>query len=145
MINYIEFLVDVVNHNLNIITRNNKNNVNIVSSTKKFFENCFPLPKCPSFIWYDILHLIKIVIDDNISLFNNDTFSEIDDNTCEQLFVWNKKLIYELMKTEKMKKNNINFNEAQKMYEKATTFFNDIIQGLYFNQNIFSNPNQNYY
>ena len=145
MINYIEFLVDVVNHNLNIITRNNKNNVNIVSSTKKFFENCFPLPKCPSFIWYDILHLIKIVIDDNISLFNNDTFSEIDDNTCEQLFVWDKKLIYELMKTEKMKKNNINLNEAQKMYEKATTFFNDIIQGVYFNQNIFSIPNQNYY
>ena len=144
MINYISFLNDVISFNLNII-ENNNNHINIVAITKKFFENCFPLPKCPSFIWYHILMILKQVIDDNISFFNNDTFLDFEDNICEQLFIWDKKLIYELTKIEKIKKNNISFDEAQKMYENATTFLNDVIQGVYFTQNIFSISNKYYY
>ena len=143
MINYIEFLLDVIRYNLNKIEKN-ENDVNIVASTKKFFDNCFPLPKCPSFIWYHIVMLIKNVIDDNISLFNNDTFFDNENNICEQLFVWEKKLIYDLIKIEKMNNNMINYEESKKMYENAVTFINDITQGIYFNQNIFSNLNNNY-
>ncbi len=139
IINYIEYLLDVIKYNLNKIERNGNNNINIVACTKKFFDNCFPLPKCPSFIWYHILMLIKNVIDDNITLFNNDTFlNDSDNNICEQLFIWEKKLINNLIKIENMKNNKINFDDAQKMYENAVTFMNDITQGLYFNQNIFS-------
>ena len=139
IINYIEYLLDVIKYNLNKIERNGKNNINIVACTKKFFDNCFPLPKCPAFIWYHVLMLIKNVIDDNITLFNNDTFlNDNDNNICEQLFIWEKKLINDLIKIEKMKKNKINYDDAQKMYENAVTFMNDITQGLYFNQNIFS-------
>ena len=138
MINYIEFVLDVFNYNLNKIDKNEQNDVNIVDSTKRFFDNCFPLPKCPAFIWYHILMIIKNVIDENIYLFNNDTFFDYDDNTCEQLFVWDKKLIYDLIKIEKMRGNKISYIEAEKMYENAVTFINDVIQGVYFNQNIFS-------
>ena len=138
MINYIEFVLDVFNHNLNKISKNAQNNINIVDSTKRFFENCFPLPKCPSFIWYHILIIIKNVIDENIYLFNNDTFFDFEDNSCEQLFIWDKKLIYDLIKIEKMRGNQITYDEAERMYENAVTFYNDVIQGVYFNQNIFS-------
>ena len=138
MINYIEFVLDVFNYNLNKIEKKDQNNVNIVDSTKRLFYNCFPLPKCPAFIWYHILMIIKNVIDENIYLFINDTFWDYDDNTCEQLFVWDKKLIYDLIKIEKMRGNKISFDEAEKMYENAVTFINDVIQGVYFNQNIFS-------
>ena len=139
MINYIEFVLDVFNHNLNKIKSNiQNNNVNIVDSTKRFFEKCFPLPKCPVFIWYHILMIIKNVIDENIYLFNYDTFFDFEDNSCEQLFIWDKKLIYNLIKIEKFRGNKISFEEAEKMYENAVTFVNDVIQGVYFNQNIFS-------
>ena len=143
IINYIEFLLDVISYNLNKIEKN-ENNVNIVVSTKKFFDNCFPLPKCPSFIWYHIIMIIKNVIDDNIALFNNDTFFDNENNICEQLFVWEKKLIYDLIKIEKMNHNIISYEESKKMYENAVTFINDITQGIYFNQNIFSNLNKDY-
>ena len=148
LISYIEYLLDVIKHNFYKIEKskgNNINNVNIVESTKKFLGRCFPLPKCPSFIWYHIVMLIKTVIDDNIYLFDSFTFSDMENNSsCEQLFIWDKKLIYDLIKIEKMKNNPINFTEAQKMYENAVTFLNDVFQGVYFNQNIFSNPENIY-
>ena len=148
LISYIEYLLDVIKHNFYKIEKskgNNINNVNIVESTKKFLGRCFPLPKCPSFIWYHIVILIKTVIDDNIYLFDSFTFSDMENNSfCEQLFVWDKKLMYDLIKIEKMKNNTINFKEAQKMYENAVTFLNDVFQGIYFNQNIFSNPENIY-
>ena len=144
LINYIEFLLDMIKYNKDKAEKNNKSNINIMNITKKFYDNCFPLPKCPSFMWYHIIMIIKNVIDDNISLFNNDTFFDIDDNTCEQLFVWDKKLIYDLIKIEKMNNNIINYDEAQKMYENAVTFINDVTQGTYFNQNIFYTSENNY-
>ena len=146
LISYIEFLLDVIKYNFSKLEKNenNSNGINIVESIKIFFGKCFPLPKCPSFIWYHILMLIKNVIDDNIYLFDSYTFFDIENNSnCEQLFVWDKKLIYDLIKIEKMKKNNISFNEGHKMYENAVTFLNDVVQGIYFNQNIFSNPENN--
>jgi hypothetical protein len=137
MQNYIEFLLDVIKHNLNKIENNNENSADIEDITQKFFAKCYPLPKCPSFIWYHILMIIKNVIDENIYYFNSNSFLD-NDNSCEQLFVWDKKLIYDLIKIEKMKNNNITFDEAQKMYENAVVFVNDLLQGIYFNQNIFS-------
>ena len=138
IINYIEFLLDVIKHNINIIQGNSNYNVDIATSIKKFYESCFPLPKCPPFIWYHILIILKTVIDNNISLFNNDTFLSDNDDVCEQVFIWDDKLIYNLIKIEKMKKNKIGYEEAQQMYEKAATFLNDFIQGVYINQNLFS-------
>ena len=67
-------------------------------SCKKFFVDCFPLPKCPVFIWYYVLMIIKNVIDENISLFSNDTFTAENDELCEDLIVWDKKLVYEIIK-----------------------------------------------
>jgi hypothetical protein len=140
--NYIEFLLDIIKYNSSKIDKKVKTNINLVASTKKFFDNCFPLPKCPAFLWYHALMIIKKVIDDNISMFNNDTFlnDNNDNNICEQLFIWDKKLINYLIKIENIKnnKNKINYNNARNMYENAVTFMNDITQGLYFNQNIFS-------
>ena len=138
IINYIEFLLDVIKHNINTIQGNMNYNVDIVTSIKKFYESCFPLPKCPSFIWYHILIILKTVIDNNISLFNNDTFLSDNDDVCEQIFIWDEKLIYNLIKIEKLKKNKIGYEEAQKMYENAITFLNDFTQGVYINQNLFS-------
>ena len=142
MQNYIEFLLDVIKHNLNKIENNNENSADIEDITQKFFAKCYPLPKCPSFIWYHILMIIKNVIDENIYYFNSNSFLD-NDNSCEQLFVWDKKLIYDLIKIEKMKNNNITFDEAQKMYENAVVFINDLLQGIYFNQNIFSSSYNN--
>ena len=126
-------------HNLNIIENNNKYDINIELSCKKFFENCFPLPKCPIFLWYHVLMIIKNIIDDNITLFSNDNFIGENNDLCEDLFIWDKKLIYEIIKIERHRGNNeINIDEANNMYENAISFINDITQGLYFNQNIYS-------
>ena len=138
IINYIEFLLDVIKHNINTIQGNTNYNVDIATSIKKFYESCFPLPKCPPFIWYHVLIILKTVIDNNISLFNNDTFLSDNDDACEQVFIWDEKLIYNLIKIEKLKKNKIGYEEAQQMYENAVTFLNDFTQGLYINQNLFS-------
>jgi hypothetical protein len=141
ILNYIEFLLDVVKYNIYKINKKGKKEINIMECTQKFFENCFPLPKCPTFMWYHILMMIKNVIDDNINMFSDDTFlNDNNNNFCEQLFIWQKKLIYEIIKIENYssKKNKIIYEDAHKMYEKAVTFVNDITQGLYFNQNIFS-------
>ena len=119
-------------YNFNIINKN-KNEIDIVLSCKKFFGNCFPLPKCPTFIWYYILKIIKNVIDDNIDQFSNDTFTGENDELCEDLSIWDKKLIYEIIKVEKIKGNEINFESANIMYENAISFINDITQGFYFN------------
>ena len=145
IINYAQFLLDVMRHNINLIEKNNKYNTDIVLSCKKFFLECFPLPKCPVFIWYHILMIIKNVIDENIELFSNDTFSAENEDLCEDLSVWENKLIYEIIKVEKMKGNEIRFESANIMYENAISFVNDITQGFYFNQNLFSNSqNINY-
>ena len=138
IIKYIKFLLDVIKYNIHIIERKGKTNINIVSCTKNFFDNCFPLPKCPTFLWYHVLMTIKKVIDDNITMFNNDTFIN-DNNICEQLVLWDKKLINNLIKIENIKnnKNKINYDDAHNMYENAVMFMNDITQGLYFNQNLF--------
>ena len=139
MVNYIQFLIEVMRHNLNIIENNNKYDINIELSCKKFFENCFPLPKCPIFLWYHVLMIIKNIIDDNITLFSNDNFIGENNDLCEDLFIWDKKLIYEIIKIERHRGNNeINIDEANNMYENAISFINDITQGLYFNQNIYS-------
>ena len=138
IINYAEFLLDVLKYNLNLIEKNNKYDIDIVLSCKKFFSDCFPLPKCPTFIWYHILMAIKNVIDDNIDQFNNTTFIGENDELSEDLSIWDKKLIYEILKIEKIKENNsINYENAKIMYENAISFINDITQGFYFNQNIY--------
>ena len=139
IINYTQFLLDVMRHNLNLIEKNNKYNTDIVLSCKKFFNDCFPLPKCPIFIWYHVLMIIKSVIDENMELFNNDTFIGESEELCEELSIWDKKLIYEIIKIEKINRNKINVEEANNMYENAISFVNDITQGFYFNQNIYSN------
>ena len=138
IINYTQFLLDVIRYNFNIINKN-KNEIDIVLSCKKFFGNCFPLPKCPTFIWYYILMIIKNVIDDNINQFSNDTFTGENDELCEDLSIWDKKLIYEIIKVEKIKGNEINFESANIMYENAISFINDITQGFYFNQCLYEN------
>ena len=120
-------------HNLNIIEKNNKYKTDMSLSCKKFFVDCFPLPKCPVFIWYYVLMIIKNVIDENISLFSNDTFTAENDELCEDLIVWDKKLVYEIIKVEKIKGNEIKFEDANIMYENAISFINDITQGFYFN------------
>ena len=138
IINYAEFFLDVMKYNLNLIEKNNKYDIDIVFTCKKFFTDCFPLPKCPSFIWYHILMSIKNVIDDNITLFNNTTFIGENDELSEDLSIWDKKLIYEILKIEKIKGNNtINYENAKIKYENAISFINDITQGFYFNQNIY--------
>ena len=138
IINYAEFLLDVMKYNLNMIEKNNKYDIDIVLSCKKFFADCFPLPKCPTFMWYHVLMAIKNVIDDNIAQFNNTTFIGENDELSEDLSIWDKKLIYEIMKIEKIKENNvINYERAKNMYENAISFINDITQGFYFNQNIY--------
>ena len=138
IINYAEFFLDVMKYNLNLIEKNNKYDIDIVFTCKKFFTDCFPLPKCPSFIWYHILMSIKSVIDDNITLFNNTTFIGENDELSEDLSIWDKKLIYEILKIEKIKGNNtINYENAKIKYENAISFINDITQGFYFNQNIY--------
>ena len=139
IINYAQFLLDVMRHNINLVEKNNKYNTDIVLSCKKFFLDCFPLPKCPVFIWYHILMIIKNVIDENIELFSNDTFTGENEDLCEDMSVWENKLIYEIIKVEKMKGNEIRFESANIMYENAISFVNDITQGFYFNQNLFSN------
>ena len=139
IINYTQFLLDVIRHNFNLIEKNNKYNTDIVLSCKKFFNDCFPLPKCPTFIWYHVLMIIKSVIDENMELFNNDTFIGESEELCEELSIWDKKLIYEIIKIEKINRNKINVEEANNMYENAISFVNDITQGFYFNQNIYSN------
>ena len=145
IINYAQFLLDVMRHHINLIEKNNKYNIDIVLSCKKFFMECFPLPKCPVFIWYHILMIIKNVIDENIELFSNDTFMGENEDLCEDLSIWDNKLIYEIIKVEKMKGNEIRFESANIMYENAISFVNDITQGFYFNQNLFSNSqNINY-
>ena len=78
--------------------------------------------------------IIKNVIDDNINQFSNDTFTGENDELCEDLSIWDKKLIYEIIKVEKIKGNEINFESANIMYENAISFINDITQGFYFNQ-----------
>ena len=138
IINYAEFFLDVMKYNSNLIEKNNKYDIDIVFTCKKFFTDCFPLPKCPSFIWYHILMSIKNVIDDNITLFNNTTFIGENDELSEDLSIWDKKLIYEILKIEKIKGNNtINYENAKIKYENAISFINDITQGFYFNQNIY--------
>ena len=83
--------------------------------------------------------IIKNIIDDNITLFSNDNFIGENNDLCEDLFIWDKKLIYEIIKIERHRGNNeINIDEANNMYENAISFINDITQGLYFNQNIYS-------
>lgn len=145
IINYAQFLLDVMRHHINLIEKNNKYNIDIVLSCKKFFMECFPLPKCPVFIWYHILMIIKNVIDENIELFSSDTFIGENEDLCEDLSIWDNKLIYEIIKVEKMKGNEIRFESANIMYENAISFVNDITQGFYFNQNLFSNSqNINY-
>ena len=145
IINYAQFLLDVMRHHINLIEKNNKYNIDIVLSCKKFFMECFPLPKCPVFIWYHILMIIKNVIDENIELFSSDTFIGENEDLCEDLSIWDNKLIYEIIKVEKMKGNEIRFENANIMYENAISFVNDITQGFYFNQNLFSNSqNINY-
>ena len=145
IINYAQFLLDVMRHHINLIEKNNKYNIDIVLSCKKFFMECFPLPKCPVFIWYHILMIIKNVIDENIELFSSDTFIGENEDLCEDVSIWDNKLIYEIIKVEKMKGNEIRFEGANIMYENAISFVNDITQGFYFNQNLFSNSqNINY-
>ena len=125
-------------YNLNLIEKNNKYDIDILLTCKKFFSDCFPLPKCPTFIWYHILMAIKNVIDDNITQFNNTTFIGENDELSEDSSIWDKKLIYEILKIEKIKeKNTINYENAKIMYENAISFINDITQGFYFNQNIY--------
>ena len=138
IINYAEFFLDVMKYNLNLIEKNNKYDIDIALTCKKFFTDCFPLPKCPSFIWYHTLMSIKNVIDDNITLFNNTTFIGENDELSEDLSIWDKKLIYEILKIEKIKGNNtINYENVKIKYENAISFINDITQGFYFNQNIY--------
>ena len=138
IINYAEFLLNVMKYNLNMKEKNNKYETDIVLSCKKFFSDCFPLPKCPTFIWYHILMAIKDVIDENIAQFNNTSFIGENDELSEDLSIWDKKLIYEIMKIEKIKENNIiNYENAKTMYENAISFINDITQGFYFNQNFY--------
>ena len=145
IINYAQFLLDVMRHHINLIEKNNKYNIDIVLSCKKFFMECFPLPKCPVFIWYHILMIIKNVIDENIELFSSDTFIGENEDLCEDVSIWDNKLIYEIIKVEKMKGNEIRFEGANIMYENAISFVNDITQGFYFNENLFSNSqNINY-
>ena len=137
IINYTQFLLDVMRYNLDKIENNNKYNIDIVLTCKKFFNDCFPLPKCPAFIWYHIIMINKNVIDENIEEFNNDIFIGEHDELSEDLSIWEKKLIYEIMKVEKITGNKINFENAKMMYENSISFINDITQGFYFNQNIF--------
>ena len=137
IINYTQFLLDVMRYNFDKIENNNKYNINIVLTCKKFFVDCFPLPKCPTFIWYHTIMVIKNVIDENIEEFNNDNFIGEYDELSEDLSIWEKKLIYEIMKVEKIIGNIINFEKAKMMYENSISFINDITQGFYFNQNIF--------
>ena len=137
IINYTQFFLDVMRHNLNIIENNNKYDLNIVLTCKKFFSDCFPLPKCPTFIWYHIIMIIKNLIDENIIDFNNYIFIGENGEVSEDLSIWEKKLIYEIMKVEKIIGNKIDFEKAKMMYENSITFINDITQGFYFNQNIF--------
>ena len=144
IINYSQFLLDVMRYNLNSEEKNNKYNVNIVLTCKKFFNDCFPLPKCPVFLWYHILMSIKNVIDENIEQFSNDIFLGENAELCEDLSIWDKKLIYEIIKVEKIKGKEINIENANIMYENAFSFVNDISQGFYFNQNIFNSKNFKY-
>ncbi len=123
---------------LNIIEKIDKYKIDIVLSCKQFFTECFPLPKCPVFLWYHILMTIKNVIDENIEEFSNDTFMDDNNDLYEDLSIWDKKLIYEIIKVEKIKGNNIKFEIANTMYENAISFVNELIQGFYFNQNLYS-------
>ena len=138
IINYAQFLLNVMKYYLNIIEKNDKYNIDIVLSCKQFFTECFPLPKCPVFLWYHILMTIKNVIDENIEEFSNDTFMDENNDLYEDLSIWDKKLIYEIIKVEKIKGNNIKFEIANTMYENAISFVNELIQGFYFNQNLYS-------
>ena len=133
IINYAQFLLNVMKYYLNIIEKNDKYNIDIVLSCKQFFTECFPLPKCPVFLWYHILMTIKNVIDENIEEFSNDTFMDENNDLYEDLSIWDKKLIYEIIKVEKIKGNNIKFEIANTMYENAISFVNELIQGFYFN------------
>ena len=132
LINYAEFFIGVMKYNLNIIEKNDKYKTEIVPICKKFFSSCFPLPKCPVFIWYHILMIIKNVIDENIEDFSNDIFMEENNELFEDLSIWDKKLIYEIIKVEKIKGNNIRFENANTMYENAISFVNELTQGFYF-------------
>ena len=81
--------------------------------------------------------IIKNLIDENIIDFNNYIFIGENGEVSEDLSIWEKKLIYEIMKVEKIIGNKIDKKKKKMMYENSITFINDITQGFYFNQNIF--------